>query len=96
VRKSLHENVEHAQKKQKKVYVARKGLQTLRGFKPLKALLKIPKSRCANLEKRDHCLVTRRDPTSLLITKMARDFRNKIMAAKCVFSKISRGSVGND
>ncbi len=40
-----------------------------RGFKPLKALLKIPKSRCTDLERRD---------TSLLITKMARDFRNKI------------------
>jgi len=26
---------------------------------------------------------------------MAKVFRNKIMAAECVFSKISRGSVGN-
>jgi hypothetical protein len=51
-----------------------------RGFKPLKVLLKIPKSRCTNLERRDHCSVIRRDPTSLLITKMAKDFRNKIMA----------------
>jgi hypothetical protein len=55
-----------------------------RGFKPLKVLLKIPKSRCADLERRD---------TSLLITKMARDFRNKIMVAEYVFSKILRGSV---
>jgi len=26
---------------------------------------------------------------------MARDFKNKIMAAECVFSKISKDSVGN-
>jgi hypothetical protein len=31
-----------------------------------------------------------------LSTKTARDFRNKIMAAECVFSKISKDSVGND
>jgi hypothetical protein len=66
-----------------------------RGFKPLKALLKTPKSRCVNLERRDHCLVIGRDLTSLLITKMARDFRNKVMAVECVFSKISRGNIGN-
>jgi len=67
-----------------------------RGFKPLQALQKIPKSTCVDLERKDHCSLTRRDPTSLLITKMARDFRNKTMATKYVFSKISRGSVGND
>ncbi len=49
-----------------------------------------------NLERRDHCSVTVRDPTSLLITKMARDFTNKIMVTKCVFSKVSRGNVGNN
>jgi hypothetical protein len=31
----------------------------------------------------------------LLSTKMARDFRNKIMATKYVFSKISKDNVGN-
>jgi hypothetical protein len=66
-----------------------------KGCKPLKALQKIPKSRCVDLERKDRCLVTRRDHTCLLITKMARDFRNKIMAVECVFLKISRGSVGN-
>ncbi len=30
--KSLLENVEHAQKKQRKVYAAKKGLQTFEGF----------------------------------------------------------------
>jgi hypothetical protein len=61
----------------------------------LKVSQKMPKSRCANLERRDHCLVTRKDRTSLLGTKMERDFKNKIMAAKCVFSKISKDNVGN-
>jgi hypothetical protein len=32
VHKTLMENVEHAQRKQRKVYVARKGLQTFEGF----------------------------------------------------------------
>jgi hypothetical protein len=32
VHKSLLENVEHAQRKQRKVYVAKKGLQTFEGF----------------------------------------------------------------
>jgi hypothetical protein len=32
VHKSLLENVEHAQGKQRKVYVAKKGLQTFEGF----------------------------------------------------------------
>ncbi len=32
VHKSPLENVEHAQRKQKKVYVAKKGLQTFEGF----------------------------------------------------------------
>jgi hypothetical protein len=32
VHKFLFENVEHVQRKQKKVYVARKGLQTFEGF----------------------------------------------------------------
>jgi hypothetical protein len=32
VHKSLLENVEHVQRKQRKVYVARKGLQTFEGF----------------------------------------------------------------
>jgi len=32
VHKSLLENVEHAQRKQRKVYVARKGLQTFEAF----------------------------------------------------------------
>ncbi len=67
-----------------------------RDFKPLKALQKIPKSRCANLGRRDHCLVTRRDLTSFFITMMGKDLKNKTMAAKYVFSKISRGNVGND
>jgi hypothetical protein len=31
----------------------------------------------------------------LLSTKMARDFRNKIMVARCVFSNISMDNVGN-
>ncbi len=66
-----------------------------KGCKPLKALQKIPKSRCVNLERRDRCLITGRDHTSLLITKMARDFKIKIMVVECVFSKISRGNVGN-
>jgi hypothetical protein len=66
-----------------------------RDFKPLKALQKIPKSRCANLGRKDHCLVTRKDPTSLLITMMGKDLKNKTMAVEYVFSKISRGNVGN-
>jgi len=56
----------------------------------------MPKSRCADLERRDHYLVTRKDHIFLLSTKMARDFRNKIKATKCVFSKISKDSVGNN
>jgi hypothetical protein len=67
-----------------------------KGCIPLKASKKIPKSRCADLETRDRCSVTRRDHTFLLITKMARDFKSKIMAIECVFSKISRGNVGNN
>jgi hypothetical protein len=66
-----------------------------KGCKPLKDSQKIPKSRCGDLERRDHCLVTGNDHTSLLITNMVRDFRNKIIAAECVFSKISKGSVRN-
>jgi hypothetical protein len=31
----------------------------------------------------------------LLNTKMARDFKNKIMATKCVFSNILMDNVGN-
>ncbi len=72
------------------MYVARKGLQTFEGF------TKNTKVNMRNLERRDHCSVTVRDPTSLLITKMARDFTNKIMVTKCVFSKVSRGNVGNN
>jgi hypothetical protein len=89
VHKFLLENVEHVRGNKERCMLLE------RGFKPLKALLKIPKSTCTGLERRDHCSVTRRDPTSLLITKMARDFKNKIMATKYVYSKISRGSVGN-
>jgi hypothetical protein len=59
-----------------------------KGCKPLKASQKIPKSRCIDLESRDRCSVTRKDHTSLLITKMAKDFKNKIMATKCVFSDL--------
>jgi len=33
--------------------------------------------------------------TFLLIIKMGRDFKNKTMATKYVFSKISRNNVGN-
>jgi hypothetical protein len=66
-----------------------------KGCKPLKASQKIPKLICASLERRDHCSVTGKDHTSLLSTKMAKVFKNKIMATKYVFSKISRGSVGN-
>ncbi len=66
-----------------------------RGFKPLKALQKITRSRCANLGRRYHCSVIRRDSTSLLITKMGKDIKNKTMAVKYAFSKISRGSLGN-
>jgi hypothetical protein len=36
-----------------------------------------------------------KDHTSLLSTNMARGFRNKIKAVKCVFSKISMDNVGN-
>jgi hypothetical protein len=36
------------------------------------------------------------DHTFLLITKTTKDFKNKIMATECVFSKISRGSIGNN
>ncbi len=87
--KFLLENVKHVRGNKERCMLLE------RGFKPLEVLLKIPKSRCTYLERRDHCSVIRRDPTSLLITKMARDFRNKIMATKYVFSKISRGNVGN-
>jgi hypothetical protein len=80
VHKFLLENVEHAQKKQRKAYATRKGLQTFKGF------TENTKIKMRRLERRN---------TSLLITKMARDFRNMIMAAEYVFSKISRGSVGN-
>jgi len=66
-----------------------------KGCKPLKVSPKIPKSRCIDLERRDCCSITGRDHISLFITKMAKDFRNKIMAAKCVFSKISKGIVEN-
>jgi hypothetical protein len=66
-----------------------------KGCKPLKVSPKIPKSRCIDLERRDCCSIIGRDHTSLFITKMAKDFRNKIMAAKCIFSKISKGTVGN-
>ncbi len=71
-------------------------MQPKKGCKPLKASHKMSKSRCANLERRNHCSVIGKDHTSFLSTKTARDFRNKIMAAECVFSKISKDSVGND
>jgi hypothetical protein len=67
-----------------------------KGCKPLKASQKIPKPRCAGLEKKNRCLVIGKDHTSLLSTRMAKVFRNKIMATECVLSNISRGSVGND
>ncbi len=70
-------------------------MQPENGYKPLKASQKMPKSRCADLERRDHCSITGKDHTSLLSTKMAKDFRNKIMAAEYVFSKISKDCVGN-
>jgi hypothetical protein len=54
VYKSLLENVKHAQRKQRKVYATRKRLQTFEG------LQKIPKSKCIDLERKDHCLVTGR------------------------------------
>ncbi len=66
-----------------------------KGCKPLKTSQKMPKSRCTNLVKKDHCLVTGKDHIYLLSTNMARDFRNKIMATKCVFSMISKDNVGN-
>ncbi len=72
-----------------------KYMQPKKGYKPLKASLKMPKSRCADLERKDHGLATRKDHIFLLSTKMARDFRNKIMATKRVFSKISKDNVGN-
>jgi hypothetical protein len=65
-----------------------------RGFKPLKALQKITRSRCVDMGRRYHCLIIGRDLTSLLITKMGRDLGNKTMAAEYAFSKIS--IVGND
>jgi hypothetical protein len=53
------------------------------------------RSRCTDLERKDHYLAIEKDHTSLLSTKMARDFRNKIMATECVFSNISMDNVGN-
>jgi hypothetical protein len=70
-------------------------MQPEKGCKPLKASHKMLRSRCGDLEKRDHCLVIRKDHTSLLSTKMARDFKNKIMLVEYVFSKISMDNVGN-
>ncbi len=70
-------------------------MQLGKGCKPLKASQKMLKSRCIDLERRDHCSVIGKDHTSLLSTKMARDLKNKIMAAECVFSKISKDCVGN-
>jgi hypothetical protein len=70
-------------------------MQLEKGCKPLKASQKMPRSRCVNLERRDHCSVIGKDHTSLLSTKMARDFKNKIMATEHVFSKISMDNVGN-
>jgi hypothetical protein len=55
----------------------------------------MPKSRCEDLEKKNHCLVIEKDHTSLLSIKTTRDFRNMIMAIECIFSKISKDSVGN-
>jgi hypothetical protein len=43
----------------------------------------------------DHCSVIGKDHTSLLSTKIARDFKNKIIEIECVFSKISTDNVGN-
>jgi hypothetical protein len=70
-------------------------MQLEKGYKPLKFSQKMPRSRCVNLEKRNHCRVIGKDHTSLLSTKMARDFKNKIMATEHVFSKISMDDVGN-
>jgi len=89
VHKSLLENVKHAQRKQRKVYATRKMLQTFEGF------TKNTKIKMHRPRKKRSLFSNWRDHTSLLITKMARDFRNKIMATECVFSKISRGSFGN-
>jgi hypothetical protein len=73
----------------------RRCMQPKKGCKPLKVSQKMPKSRCVDLERKDHCLVIGKDHTFLLSTKMAKDFKNKIMATKCVFSNISKDNVGN-
>jgi hypothetical protein len=70
-------------------------MQPKKGYKPLKASQKMPKSTGADLERRDHCLAIGKDHTSLLSTKMAKDFKNKIMATKFLFLKISKDSVGS-
>jgi hypothetical protein len=66
-----------------------------RDSKLLKALQKIVRSRCTDLGKNNLCSIIGRVLTFLLIIKMGRDLKNKTMAKKYVFSKISRNSVGN-
>ncbi len=70
-------------------------MQPKKGCKPLKASQKMPRSRCVDLERRDCCLAIGKGHIFLLNTKMARDFKNKIMATKCVFSNILMDNVGN-
>jgi hypothetical protein len=62
-----------------KVYVAKTGLQTFEGF--------TENAKVKMWRLGDHCSIIGKDHTSLLNTKMTRDFRNKIMAVECVFSK---------
>ncbi len=44
-------------------------MQLKKGCKPLKASQKMPKSRCANLERKDHCSVIGKGHISLLSAK---------------------------
>jgi hypothetical protein len=89
VHKTLLENVEQAQRRQRKVYVARKRLQTFEGFTE-NAKVKMRRPR-----KKRSLLSNWEGPYFFVDYKDGKGFQEQIMAIKCVFSKISMDNVGN-
>jgi len=89
VHKSLIENVEHAQRKQKNVYVARKGLQTFEGF------AKNSKVKMHRLGKKILLFSNWEGPYIFIDYKDGKGSQKQDHGSKYAFSNISRGTVGN-
>jgi hypothetical protein len=71
------------------VYATRKGLQTFEGF------IENAKIKMRRLGKKRSLLSNWEGPYFFVEYKDAKGLKNKIMAAECVFSKMSTDNVGN-